>query len=206
MISSMYEKFLRMLRAMELEEKVLHTGVLVCVFGLFAPWIGGRWADNVQQWSGFGFYTGYIGHAVLFVQLFILAITISPLLGGPVLVRKARRNYVRLTLSSLSTILLVLSFTVLFRLTSQLVGAEIRFGIYFSIVGSGIATLYAFLKYQEELESQSHAVFLHPDEKAPPKVKVSNVADSLPDDHPPLPPPPPPLPVEDHHLFSHHDH
>ncbi len=192
-----------MLRAMELEEKVLHIGVLVCILGLFVPWIGGQWSGNVQQWSGFGSYTGFIGHVVLLVQLFVLFITISPLLGGPVLIRKANRHFVRLSLSCICTILLVMSFTVLFRLTSQLSGAEIRFGIYVSIVGSAITSLYAFLKYQEEKRSQNQALFIHPDEQAPPRPKVTAVADALPEDRPPLPPPPPPLPVEDHHLFSH---
>lgn len=202
MIFIMYEKFLRMLRAMELEEKVLHTGVLVCIVGLFVPWIGGQWAGTVQQWSGFGFYTGFIGHAVFLLQLVVLSMTISPLLGGPILVRKARRNSARLALSCISTILLVMSFTILLRLTSQLSGAEIRFGIYVSIVGSAIASLYAFLKYQEERRSLNQALFLHPDEQSVTKPKTTAVADALPEDRPPMPPPPPPLPVEDHHLFS----
>ncbi len=202
MISLMYEKFLRMLRAMELEEKVLHTGVLVCILGLFVPWIGGQWSGTVQQWSGFGFYTGYIGQVVLLLQLYIFTMTISPLLGGPTLVRKAIRNFVRLILSSLCTILLIMAFTVLLRLTGQLSGAEIRFGIYFAIVGSAIATLYAFLKYQEEQRGLNQAVFLHPDAQTSPKLKVTAVADSLPEDRPPPPPPPTPPPAEDHHLFS----
>lgn len=199
----MYEKFSRMLRSMELEEKVLHAGVLACIFGLFLPWVGGQWFGSVQQWTGFGFYTGFIGHTVFLLQLFVLAITVSPLLGGPVLVRKAHRNSVRLTVSCVSTVLLVMSFTILLRLTSQISGAEIRFGIYVAIVGSAIASLYAFLKRQEEVRNQHHALFLHPDEQAPAKPKVTAVADSIPEDRPPLPPPPPPLPVEDHHLFSH---
>ena len=134
----MYEKFLRILRAMELEEKVLHVGVLVCILGLFVPWIGGQWSGTVQQWSGFGFYTGYVGQTVFLIQVFIIALTVSPLLGGPVLVKKANRNNVRLNLSCICTILLIAAFTVLLRLTSQLSGAEIRFGIYFAIVGSAI--------------------------------------------------------------------
>ncbi len=199
----MYVKLIRMIRAMELEEKVLHIGVLVCILGLFVPWIGGQWSGMIQQWSGFGSYTGFIGHVVFLVQLFILFMTISPLLGGPVIIRKAHRNSVRLCLSCICTVLLVMSFTVLFRLTSQISGAEIRFGIYVSIVGSVITSLYGFLKYQEELRSHNQALFLHPDEQAVPKPKNITVADSLPEDRPPLPPPPPPLPVEDHHLFSH---
>lgn len=204
MISPMYEKFLRMLRAMELEEKILHSGVLVCIFGLFVPWIGGQWSGTVQQWNGFGSYTGFTGHIVFALQLFIFAITISPLLGGPVLVRKATRNFVRLYLSSLSTVIIIMAFTVLLRLTSQLSGAEIRFGIYVTIVGSVITTLYAFLKYQEQQRSLNHALFLHPDEQATsPKPKVTAVADALPEDRPPPPPPPTPPPAEDHHLYSH---
>jgi hypothetical protein len=108
-----------------------------------------------------------------------------------------------LVLSCISSILLVTAFSVLIRLTSQLSGAEIRFGIYFAIVGSAIASLYAFLKYQEEVKSLNQALFLHPDEQAVPKPKVTAVADSLPEDRPPMPPPPTPPPAEDHHLFSH---
>lgn len=196
----MFEKLPRIFRSLELEEKVLHIGVGICLVGLFIPWLGGQWSGIERQWNGFGFYTGFIGHIVLILELFIVSMTLSPLLGGPILVRKTLRNFVRLYLSSITSILLIACFTILFRLTSELSGAEIRFGIYVSILGSILSTLYAFLKYDEQRKNEVQQLFHHPDEQQPAKKK--NI-DPLTDEHrPPPPPPPPPMPAEDHSLFK----
>ncbi|MFA5799464.1 MAG: hypothetical protein WC840_00725 [Candidatus Peribacteraceae bacterium] len=195
----MVERLLRLVRAMEIEEKVLHVGVLLCIFALFLPWIGGQWYGNTQQWSGFGFYTGYIGHTVFLLQLYILAMTASPILGGPIIVRKAVRNSVRLSASVISFVLLLAAFTILLRLTSEVSGAEIRFGIYVALVGSALATLYAFLRYQEQRRNEIRELFHHPDAQQPVKKPASAAFD---EDRPPPPPPPPPMPPEDHQLFS----
>jgi hypothetical protein len=55
----MIDRYIRLLRDMELEEKVLHTGVIICFFGLLLPWIGGQWYGSAQQWNGFGFYYSF---------------------------------------------------------------------------------------------------------------------------------------------------
>lgn len=194
----MFEKLSRVLRVMELEEKVLHTGLILCLLGLFVPWLGGQWAGEVQQWNGFGFYTGFIGHAAFLIELFIVGMTLSPLLGGPVIVRKAIRNYVRLLLSAITSVLLLSCFGILLRLTSQVSGAEIRFGIYVSIVGSVLATLYAFLKYDEQRKNEVQHLFQHPDEQRLKRVDP----DPIHEQRHPIPPPPPPLSPEDHSLFK----
>lgn len=199
----MNEKLLRFLTTMELEEKVLHIGVLVCILSIFFPWLGGQWYGVTQQWSGFGSYTGFIGHTVVLLQVFIVMMTLSPLLGGPVIVRKANRNSVRLLLSVLCTIFLAASFSILMRLTSEISTAEIRFGIYTAIIGSVITTLYAFLKYQEEKKSHAQALFRHPETAVKQPTPAANpfAGETL----PPPPPPPPPMPPEEHHLFSKHE-
>lgn len=195
----MFEKFLRVLRVMELEEKVLQTGLILCVLGLFVPWLGGQWAGEAQQWNGFGFYTGFNGSVVFLIVLFIVGMTLSPLLGGPVIVRKQIRNHVRLLLCAMCSVLLLSSFGILLRLTSQVSGAEIRFGIYASIVGSLLATLYAFLKYDEQRKSEVRQLFQHPDEQQRPK-RIET--DPIREERPMVPPPPPPLSPEDHSLFK----
>lgn len=184
---------------MELEEKILHSGIGLSVIGLFIPWLGGQWYGKEQEWNGFGFYTGFMGHAVLFFNCFILAMTLSPLLGGPVLVRKSIRQYVRLLLSGSTSLLLLASFTVLLRLTSEVSGAEIRFGIYVSILGSMLATLYAVLKVDEQRKSEVHQLFHHPDEQQRAKKVMEHLLD---EGRPPPPSPPPPMPIEDHSLFK----
>jgi hypothetical protein len=194
----MIDRYIRLLRDMELEEKVLHTGVIICFFGLLLPWIGGQWYGSAQQWNGFGFYTGFIGHFVLVLQLYIVIIALSPLLGGPVIVRKVSRNSVRLFCSSICLILLIAAFTVLLRLTSEVSGAEIRFGIYVCIVGSTLTTLYSFLKYQEQRKNEVRQLFHHPDEQVAKPVPEPTQDE----DKPPPPPPPPPLAPEEHTLFA----
>lgn len=193
-------RFLRLVRALELEEKVLHAGVFLCLIGLFLPWLGGQWFGVSEQWTGFGFHTGFIGHIVFLMQLGILSITASPLLGGPVIVKKSRRNSVRLILGSLSVTLLVSAFTILFRLTSEVSGAQVRFGIYVAILGSALTVLYAFLQYQDELKKQSQSLFHHPD--ALPVVS-QRTEEKKPEERsvPPPPPPPPPPEPENHSLF-----
>lgn len=178
---------------MELEEKVLHTGAMLCIIGLFFPWLGGQWFGVTEQWNGFGFHTGYIGHVVLLMQIFIFLVTASPLLGGPIIVRRSQRHTIRLLLGIISTALLVASFTILFRLTSEVSGAQVRFGIYVSIIGSVLAMLYAFLQYQEEAKQNSQSLFRHPD--ALPVVS-QRIEEKKPEK--PAPPPPPPPPAIDH--------
>lgn len=194
------EKPLRLVRALELEEKILHAGVLLCLLGLFFPWLGGQWFGSPEQWNGFGFQTGFIGHFVLAMHVLIFLITASPLFGGPIIVRKSRRNVVRLFLGVISTALLISAFTILFRLTSEVSGAQVRFGIYIAILGSALTTLYAFLLYEEERKAQSQSLFHHPDTPTPIHSKPRDI---LPEDRPAPPPPPPPPPAEEHSLFHH---
>lgn len=197
----MYDKLLRALRGMELEEKILHSGVLICLVSLLLPWIGGQTYGADQSWNGFGFHTGFIGHEVLGIQLLIMSMTFSPMLGGPIIVKRSKRSSIRLLLSIVSTVLLISAFTVILRLTSEVSGVEIRFGMYLSIVGSAVTTLYSFLRYQEEILAQNHSVFHHPDEASVKKSSVSSESqreESL----PPPPPPPTPPPLEEHNFYN----
>ncbi len=195
----MFEKLMRAVKAMELEEQILHVALIGSILGVFLPWFGGQWFGKEQMWNGFGFYTAYLGFSVFALQVFMLVMTISPLVGGPVLVRRQQRNYVRFALCCICMILLAAAFTVLLRVTFDVSGAEIRWGIYISMVGSAVALLYSFMRHQQFLRSQVKEVFQHPDELRTP---VKRDAPAQEDNMPPPPPPPPPMPPEDHNLFT----
>lgn len=74
--------FVRTLKALELEERLLNAGALIALLSVFLPWIGGDWlgGDSVS-YSGFGFYTGFLGWAVFLLHLFLVLLTLVPLLG-----------------------------------------------------------------------------------------------------------------------------
>ena len=83
---------------LELEEKILNAGAVVAIVGVFLPWIGGeQLGGSTVSYSGFGFYTTIIGVSVFALQLFVLLITLIPLLVVGLVGRLALKlNYLSL--------------------------------------------------------------------------------------------------------------
>ena len=198
MLANVSSTFLRRLKALETEEQILNVGACAAMIGVFLPWIGGEMlGGNSLTYSGLGFYTSFIGLFVLLCQLAILLITAIPLTGGPVLVRKQYREYVRLFLGVLATVLVLAALSVLTKVTFEFSRMEVRFGIYVSLIGSLVVLLYAFLRVQEQRRNQVEELFHHLYDDAP--VAVSKDQQELP--LKPLPPPPPPPLPEEHRLL-----
>ncbi len=193
----MAASLIRKISGLELEEQILNGGALVTVIGIFLPWMGGEWLGGESvTYSGIGFYTSFIGLSALLLQLVVLAITAGPLLGDIVIIRKRHRESVRLCLTTLSSVMIFSALSVLAKVTFEFSRMEIRFGIYVSIVGSLVATLYAFLRYQEQRRGLVQELFHHPEDHPAPEIR-SEIAAAP----PPPPPPPPPPAAEEHRLF-----
>jgi hypothetical protein len=192
----MSSSFLRKLTSLELEEQILNSSAIVSIIGVLLPWMGGEWlgGDNVT-YSGLGFYTSFIGLSAFLLQIFIVLITVIPLMGGPVLVKKRHREIVRLSATILASILILSALSVLTKVTFEFSRMEIRFGIYVTLVGSLVATLYAHLRFQEQRKSYVHELFHHPEDIE--QVPERNESAPIP---PPPPPPKAPEP-EEHRLF-----
>lgn len=194
----MASPIVRNLQALDLEEKILNGAAFLTLVGLFLPWISGEWMGGESRLhTGFGFFTSFLGFATFLIVATVLAITVVPACGGPVLVKKRHRDLVRLCLAAQSSILVISMLSVLTRITFEFPRLEIRFGVYVSLIGSVVMALYAFLRLQEFRRQQSQAVFHHPEAVAPkPAEEQENFANPIP------PPPPPPAPkAEDHRLF-----
>lgn len=188
--------FLRKVIALDLEEKILNGGALMTLAGVFLPWIGGeKLGDLTVTYTGFGFYTSFIGIVIFCLSLFTLLITIIPLTGGPVLIRKQYREVVRLCLATTATILIIGALSVLINVTtSDFQRMEIRFGIYLSLIGSLVSLLYTFLRFQEQRRSDVQELFHHPEELKKPVDRQEFF------DAPPRPSPPSPPPLEEHRI------
>lgn len=177
---------LKRLKLLDLEEQILNSAALLVIIGIFLPWTGGHMlgSDSITH-SGFGFYTSFLGIAVFLLNLFIILMTAIPLTGGPILVRKRHKEHVRLFCGIQSAVLILAALSVLTKVSFEFSRMEIRFGIYVSLVGSLIVSLYAFLRLQEQRKTNVHELFHHPEEEffSPPSV-----------------PPPAPSEPEEHHL------
>lgn len=191
----MASRWLRALSALDLEERILNGAALLAAVGVFLPWISGEWlGGDPVSYSGFSFYTSFLGLAVFLLHFFVILVTMVPLFGGPTLVRRRHLDAVRFAATAQATILILGALSVLTKVTFEFSRIEIRLGIYVALVGSLIATLYAFIKWQQQRRQAVQDVFRHPDDAAP-AAENASLRPSV----PPPPPPPPPAP-EDHHL------
>ncbi len=187
---------LRSLAALDTEEQILAGGSLIALIGVFLPWMSGEWlgGDRVT-FSGFGFYTSYLGFIVFFLHLFLLMVAAVPLVGGPVLLRRRHREVTRLVVSAAAALLVLASLSVLMKVTFEFTRMEMRYGIYVSLIGSLVTLLYSFLRFQEFRKLQLQEVFRHPEDRTPKhEQKETYVA-------PPPPPPPPPSQPEEFKVY-----
>lgn len=192
----MAPQFGKQLKALDLEEKILNGSSLLAVLCIFLPWISGEWLGNEQAtYSGFGFFTSFLGIAIFLLQFFLLLVTIIPLVGGPVFIRRRYREWVRVIAASQSFVLALAALSVLLNITLEFSRMQIRFGLYLTLVATAGSTVYALLRLHDQRSNASQDVFSHPDDagRELPEHEV-NVA--------PPPPPPPPAPEpEEHRLY-----
>jgi hypothetical protein len=197
----MPSRFSRALSTLDLEERILGGSSLIALIGVFLPWFSGEWLGSEHiNYNGLGFYTSFLGWGVLLINLFPLAVTISPLIGGPVLMRKSLKGPLRLFLALQSTILVLASLSVLTHVTFEFSRMEVRFGIYVTLIGSLVSVLYALLIFQEDRRESPQEVFQHPEDRSGIPERRDTPVSSVPP--PPPPPPPPPLQPEEHHMRS----
>ena len=180
----MIRDFFKRIRSLEIEEQILNLGAFGAAIGVFFPWSGGHLlGSDLVMYSGFGFYTSFIGISVFLLSTFVLLITFIPLTGGPIIVRKRHKNTLRLVCGCQSVVLILAALSVLMRVTFEFSRMEIRFGIYMSLVGSIVVGLYSFLRYQEQRKSSVEELFHHPETEVRQPVQST-----IPTDSPPLPP------------------
>jgi hypothetical protein len=187
------------MKYLDIEEKILNAGSILAIFGVFMPWFGGEWFGQPEVWTGLGFYTSFVGLVILLAHLFTLSLTLLPMLGYS-LIRPALRDIIRFTIGVETVFLVIMILSILTNVSFDFSQVEIRFGIYLTLVGSIIVSLYAFLRMQQERKRSVQELFHHPEDHHVPRsaAKEPSPAISVP---PPPPPPPPPAP-EDPPLFS----
>ena len=190
------------IRHLEIEEKILNIGSLVALFGVFMPWFGGEWFGEQTVWTGFGFYTSFVGLLVFLSQVFILSLTVLPILGYQI-VRPSLRDLLRLIVGLECVLLGIVVWSILTNIAFDRSHMEIRFGIYLTLVGSIVVSLYSFLRIQQNKKRSVQEFFHHPEDDA---RLTERMADTGPvQTEPELPPPPAPPPpaekAEDSRLF-----
>lgn len=192
----MVNRMNRLWTGLDLEERIINGAAILSMLAVFFPWLSGEWlGGDTVTYSGFGFYTSFVGFAIFILLLALVLVTLVPLLGGPILLKKKHKEIVRLCIASQATILSIAALSVLMKVTYEFSRIEIRFGMYITLIGCIVATIYTFLRWQEERMALSHDLFHHPEDPTPISEKQESTIPA-----PPPPPPPPPPPLEEYHM------
>lgn len=151
---------IRRVKNLDLEEQILNGASLLTIVTIFFPWVGGEWlGGKVVTYSGLGFFTSFIGIAILLLHLYVVFVTLIPVSGGPSIVSKKHKHSVRLVAAGLATVLLIAAWSVLTKFTFEFSRLEIHFGLYLCMIGSLISTLYAFLLFQGGKRGETLDIF-----------------------------------------------
>ncbi len=169
----MRKGFLQKVQELELEEKILNGASLVALICVFFPWVGGEWlGGKTITYNGFGFFTSFMGLAIFVFHLTILSVTIVPLLGGPEIIKRGRKDLFRFVTAVIASILTICVWSVLTKFTFEFSRLDIHFGLYITLVGSLVATLYTFLNLQDKgkprMQGPSHD---HSDPPTAPEIE-----------------------------------
>ena len=199
-LSHMSRSIVKSLKYLDIEEKILNFGSVIAAIGVFMPWFGGEWFGEPTVWTGFGFYTSFVGLLIFLAHIFIILLTALPLFGYQ-LIRPSLRDVLRLIVGLECVILVIVVWSILTNIAFDRAQMEIRFGIYLTLVGSIIVSLYAFLRVQQQRRRNVQELFHHPEDELEGSTRFSP-KDSDQEDAPPPPPPPPPPKPEEPRLFS----
>lgn len=185
-----------MVSTLGFEERILLIGALTAMVGVFLPWISGEWLGAERtSYSGLSFLTSSVGWAVLLLHAVIMGSGILPSLRSHAVLRRKTLVLLRLLLGALTGALTLAVLTILTNVTFEFSRMEVRFGVYVTLIGSLVVTLYGFLEWQQMLRKEHVEPFHHPEQERTVDRPETHVA-------PPPPPPPPPLKPEDHHLHG----
>lgn len=157
------ENFLQKALHLELEEKFLNGAAFIALLSIFFPWVGGEWLGRPVTYSGVGFFISFIGILIVLLDAALLLATFLPLYGGPRLFRDERTDTVRLLLASQAVVLTVAAWSVLTEFTLEFSRLELHFGLYVTLIANLVATLYAFLRFQQQKRHTEQSLFRHDD-------------------------------------------
>jgi len=113
--------------------------------------------------------------------------------------KKKNKDTFRFLATVLATILTIASLSVLTKTTREFVRMDLRFGIYMTLIGGLVASLYSFLRYQEQKKREIQDIFHYPQEEG---KTIKNENDATMNYNSQKMSPPPPSEPEQHTIFA----
>jgi len=186
------QRIKHMLFRLSTEEKVLGIGALLVIVSSFLPWYSVVLTYNEQgnTESGFSGDLGVIGFVVFLLVLISLAFMLSEYLHFKLPQFGFKKEKIILFLMGESAFLVLLTLAIYTKRSIDYTNAELRFGLYLSLIGAFMGTFAAYAQIQRLLKKNAQEFFdlpgdepsdnnpepeNDPDEKVLPEVEEKHI-------------------------------
>lgn len=167
------KKIKHLLLRLSPEEKLLGAGGLLIIIGSFLPWYSLvlSYGENNINETGFSGDLGVIGFIVFLLTLSAIAYLISDQLRIKIPRFGFKKEQINLFLMGEGAFLLLLAIAIYTKRSLDYTNAEIRFGLYLSLIGALMGTFASFAQIQRNEKSETEAFFGQSADEKPSKKK-----------------------------------
>jgi hypothetical protein len=150
------------------EEKVLGIGALMVIVSAFMPWysVASAVEQTVITQSGFSGDMGVIGFVVFLLTLISLAFLLADHIHFRLPKFGYRKEQIILFLMGEAAFLSLLIIAVYTKRSFDYTNAELRFGVYLSLIGSAIGTFAAYAEIQKQQKKTAQDFFNNPEDSS----------------------------------------
>ncbi len=161
------------------EEKVIGIGGLLVIIGTFMPWFYIVLLDQSMVYNGFSGDLGIIG----FVIFILVLLALLNLIAEHLHIRLPQFGYTKeqvlFFLMGQSAFLILLAIATYTKKSLDYTSAELRFGIYFVLVGAFLGAFAAFAQIQKLKKKEVTEFFEHDEEESTVETKSAAADTSL---------------------------
>ncbi len=150
------------------EEKVLGIGCLTVLIGTFLPWYSVIFSyedKNILE-SGFSGHLGVIGFVIFLLTLLSISFLVADHLSIKLPKFGLKKEWIIMFLTGESAFLILLMVAVNVKRSLEYTNAELRFGLYVSLIGSLISAFAAFSQIQKNQKKDVKTFFGQTEEEA----------------------------------------
>ncbi|MBN2087016.1 hypothetical protein JW758_01580 [Candidatus Peregrinibacteria bacterium] len=147
------------------EEKVIGAGGLLVIMGAFMPWFYIILFDQSTVYNGFGGDLGVIGFVIFILVLLAILNLIAEHLHISFPQFGYTKEQVLFFLMGQSAFLTLLTIAIYTKRSLDYTTSELRFGIYFALVGSFLGAFAAFAQIQKLKKKEVSDFFEHEEEE-----------------------------------------
>ena len=166
-----------MLFRLSIEEKVLGIGAITVLVGTFLPWHSTmfNYKEKAITTSGFAGDLGVIGFIVFILTAMTLFYLMSDNMNIKIPSFGHKKDKINLFLIGQSAFLLLLTIAIYTKRSIDYTNAEIRFGLYISLIGACIGAFASFAQIQKSNKKDVQEFFDHSEEGAANKADDNKI-------------------------------